>query len=239
MIHPKPELLFWPRWLRVCALCHSHWLINETFCQRCMEAVFCRVSKFATGIFAGRPPGYNFPVFSLAPLEAHGIMSPLIYALKGSSEFSIFSPLARLFLQIHGVSLGRFPAFEELVLVSAPKSTIRLEPDHAESWCQALAGYLPATQIFRSGIYRGCPGESLPSQKHLSRSLRSRRQVEFNRDEKARSQALAKSALFVFCDDLITTGSTATATHLALGSPKNFVVCTIAVALSQCYNASQ
>lgn len=144
--------------------------------------------------------------------EESDILSTFFLSLKGSRSETSWQELAPLFVQRR---LSRETVNLPMRIVPAPSSTGQM--DHAFFWGQALAKQLQAELV-------SC---LVKTQKNHQRgaSRRQRQRLRIDVDEKY-SDLLKDptEVLWIFTDDILTTGSTAHAAYEALGCPPHFEV---------------
>lgn len=143
------------------------------------------------------------------------ILSTLMLHLKGSRQKWAWHYYAAKFLRIHLFSEPR--NYRRIIIVPAPAKT--KSPDHAYFWAQALAAglgalFLPCLQrIETDNSYQRVKGRA------------ERDQIRFEVCENSTLPMISSlETLWVFADDIYTTGATARAAYEALGSPVNFEV---------------
>lgn len=162
-----------------------------------------------------------------APLKIHAYyfwnpgqsdsLSRLFISLKGGRTERFWRFYATRFMAqvIHS-----FPEDRPIYIVPAPSRT-KGKKDHAFLWAQALA--------------EACGGLLIPClEKHSYSHQRfsdrgDRALIEMKLDEiYTQTVDFSDRALWIFADDILTTGSTARAAHKALGHPANFEVWVLA-----------
>ncbi len=192
--------------LRACAKCRSLKAPIEIFCRDCQELAV----EFRNSERDLLQEAYPFEVYSLYTWydEVDSIVRPLIYALKGGLIQRPWTDFAEDL--VFRRSLIGFHLPEQIVL--PPRKNAR---DHAWYWAKALGHLLrvPIADFLVSDDIQS-------SQKQLNIQRRKERQMHWRGEDLSQ-----KNLLFV--DDAITSGATAQAAHLALGSPTNFEVWTL------------
>lgn len=155
-----------------------------------------------------------YPIYSFYewnPGESD-VLSTFFLSLKGERSEGTWQQIAPLFA--HQRMTRDLPA-QQLRIVVAPSSNGG--PDHAYFWGKSIAAHLSAEFV-------PCLVKSRKRhQRGASRRQRQRLRIEV--DEKY--SELSKDStevLWVFVDDILTTGSTAHAAYEALGSPPHFEV---------------
>lgn len=145
------------------------------------------------------------------------LLSQLILHLKGTRQSSAWSFYGQQFVRKY---ISIFSGFTKIYIIPAPAKKPQ-QIDHASLWGRALAKELKADLVpclkKKSGL----------KQRGADRGERAL--IEFEIDEKyTNNVAYSPHALWVFADDIITTGATMRAAHIALGEPKNFFACAFA-----------
>ncbi|MEN0057653.1 MAG: hypothetical protein AAGB31_02370 [Bdellovibrio sp.] len=138
------------------------------------------------------------------------MLSRLILHLKGPRASAPWQVYAQQFVRRLNIESGW-----RLCIVPAPPRKI-LHRDHAYYWGEALAqnlgaSFLPCLEKISSGSQRQARGDE--------RAL-----IEMRSHEKSTKE---DSILWVFADDVFTTGATAAAAYAALGRPPHFEVWTL------------
>ncbi|WP_374029448.1 hypothetical protein [Bdellovibrio bacteriovorus] len=141
------------------------------------------------------------------------LLSTLILNLKGPGTKSGWNYYANQFMAF---MLETLPTNKHIRIVPAPARRANME-DHAYNWGEALAHLIGAefmpclrksTSVHQRGAARG------------ERALLEMELLEKYSDLSTDSTEI----LWVFVDDILTTGATARAAHKALGSPSHFEV---------------
>lgn len=203
----------WASYFRHCALCGEFWGKIDLFCGVCFKThIFSKLLTNDHPNFAQMD--YSFPVFSLfrwtkqnAAFDSIGFM---VKRLKGNCPNPFFEKMAMLFVQ----ERSRRGRLLEPVFIPAPP-TKSGEKDHAYYWAQELAKHWK-TEIF------SCLEHS------SERPQKTKKKLERQRVFTLSSDLIPKNRTIIFCDDVITTGSTAKAAFQALKKPELFEVWTIA-----------
>ena len=195
---------------RSCAICQSfippiNWLCP--YCWRKLETYYLSLRD----VYRLEKTFSHLRLFDWYE-ENESFIRPLLNSLKQTKTSFIYRRLAlECFSRFVHTSL--WPKKSAPVFVPAPPSDPR-KANHAFELAKALAFY--------------CGGEVQPllkktilsTQKGKNRFLRS--QIQFDLTAKPQGE------LFVFTDDILTTGWTARKAFKTLGSPKNFFICTLA-----------
>ena len=186
------------RWFRMCGSCGSSFGPIDGFCERCFEDVIRRASALSI-------KGFPFAAHSLLKWdEKNEIVGDLVRCLKGKWSQKGCEIIAGEIARIANLK-GR------TIIVPPSKSE---EQDHAWNLGNALAKFGGCDFASPFSV------ESKAEQKSLDKSQRL--SLRFSLVHRLVSRN------FLFVDDLITTGSTARAAWIALGSPKNFEAWTVA-----------
>lgn len=149
--------------------------------------------------------------------ESDLFLQALLYELKGGKNSSAFLFLAEKFFQqnLYFFSQDR----RSLVFVPAPARGVEkgreLVEDHASKWARCLA------ELYGGNCCFLLKRQDEQQQKELSVEERSEKRLELIGE-------IEKDAKMIFCDDVITSGSTAKAAFCALREPEGFEVWTIA-----------
>ncbi len=159
---------------------------------------------------------YPYPIVSFykwQPGESD-ILSNLLVSLKGRRGGTAWTYLAERFVtQRMGREISEFP----IQIIPAPPSG-SCEIDHAYLWARGLAAALGAEVV-------PCLVKSKSTRQRGS-ARRQRQRIKMDLNEKYSSLINSPSSqkLWIFADDVLTTGSTANAAYEALGCPENFEV---------------
>ncbi len=199
-----------PLWkhLRCCSLCGMSSCSIDLLCESC----WTRLEPFRVPSNY-RITGYPFPVSSLYLWPSgENLVTHLIHTLKGGGVPSAYQRIAEIF----SISIMERSVTEEpLIFVPAPGKVPNCS-DHAMMWAKALT-------LFWGGSCRPCLKRP-QGWEQKSAKIRERRSLGF---EKTKTLSNRNSRI-IFVDDVITSGATAQAAHIALGAPKKFEVWTIA-----------
>ena len=140
------------------------------------------------------------------------VIKPFLNSLKQVTASFVFKRLAlECFARFAHTSV--WPTKYPPVFVPAPASHPQ-KPNHALELAKALAFY------FGGEVQPVLNRTTLCAQKKKNRFSRS--QIQFDLTRKPEGQAV------IFTDDILTSGWTAKKAFKALGSPKNFLICTLA-----------
>lgn len=145
------------------------------------------------------------------------LLSRLVLSLKGKRGRQAWAFYARLFTQKW---IGSFAGNQRIFIVPAPARG-PLEKDHAFLWAQELA------QCLGAEIIPCLKKVSVSRQRGSGRGERALAEMEVL-ENYTLTEEQTQPILWVFADDIVTTGSTARAAHLALGQPKRFEVWALA-----------
>lgn len=156
--------------------------------------------------------GDVYSLFEWSPGESN-MLSRLILWLKGAHQSEAWTFYAERFLQKR-LSLPISHRRVRIVLPPRKDKSRR----HAEFWGDSLG-----RQLASSVLMPFAEEPSQQTQKQASVQERSKRRYKL-REEFTEFVGQNHSDLWVFADDILTTGSTAKAAHLALGSPPHFEV---------------
>lgn len=140
------------------------------------------------------------------------LLSSLFLAMKGEKHCHRWRGFAQVFAQ-RRLTLP----FADLPVRIVPAPSSSGCPDHAHGWGSALADELGAE-------FRPCLTK-VASRKQRGASKRQRRRLRMELSEKySRLSKDQTEVLWIFVDDIVTTGATALAAYEALGSPPHFEV---------------
>lgn len=192
-----------------CAHCFFRISEEQILCQACKRDLECFEARKRS------LSAYAWPVQALYEWWGESPVGAVIRSLKGCNDPAWWLPLARR-LELKAIQergLGFESKFD--FIVPSP-SRRRGEGDHALGLAKSLSGLL-STPIL------DCLGRSgSGTQKVKSRSER----AGLEHILLPGHRGVEKSSI-LFVDDLVTTGGTARAAHLALGRPKKFEIWTI------------
>jgi len=202
-----------------CLHCGSFLKTEGLLCNPCRDLVSSYLSSTLEG-----SQFLTFQIYAAFRWRpgASDLLSRQLVHLKGARAFRDWNYWAERFVQRRQClsSLNR-----PIRIVPAPSSTGN--KDHAFFWAQALSQQVG--------------GELFPclkkAQSHKQRwsSLSDRLGLQFDLDENNSELPIDWSeVLWVFADDIVTTGSTALAAYKALGSPPHFEVWTLAKRTLSC-----
>lgn len=145
------------------------------------------------------------------------LLSKLILALKGQGLKEPWAYYAQLFVNKNFTEISRH---QRIIIVPAPPKKQGVQ-DHAYFWAQGLANasgaeIFPFLKKVSSGHQRGA-----------DRGDRALVEMEVT-ENYSKAVDFSSKTLWIFADDVLTTGATARAAHKALGCPDNFEVWTLA-----------
>ena len=200
-------------YIKVCLNCGCFDIGPGLHCEPCSTKL--RDWESATVHFMG-----EIPTWSLYDWESRNseMLSRLIMALKNGNNRGAWSHLANMFINNHVKYITQLS--KAIIFVPAP-SRQKIKQDHAYLWCKSL-------QEGMGGAF--WPGLQRLSDQHQRGSGRAERALmRFSVDEKLTWPPMgASEKLWVFVDDIFTTGATARAAYDCLGRPKNFMVWALA-----------
>lgn len=186
-------------YLRRCALCESLFGGEFGICPDCSR--FCEKQSLEITIM---PPSFPFPAHRLfISTDRDDFARRLVVTLKGDHRFRLWNYFARLFFlrrMVMPAPLG------SPVLVPAPSSTNRAHAHLFAQQISELTGW-PVWDLLVSG--------ETHSQKEKGRGERKQKELHLRVQN-----PLLPNHTVVLIDDLMATGSTATAAWQALGQPR-------------------
>ncbi len=195
-----------------CLNCGSLWTFKAQLCAGCLDCLSKEQSEslLQTQYEFGRV----YSLYEWSPGQSD-MLSRLILWLKGPYQRPAWGFYAELFLQ----KRLTLPMAEKRIWVVIPPHLSQRK--HALFWGESLAQQLGAKLI---APLRVAEGEKT-GQKQKDRTLEQRARRRFILSEEFTLNPQAqREDLWVFADDVLTSGSTANAVHLALGSPPHFEV---------------
>ncbi|KYG68908.1 hypothetical protein AZI87_06690 [Bdellovibrio bacteriovorus] len=208
----NPTFNLFKRHLSCCLNCGSFLVTKGRFCRYC--ALKLDRWEQATPILL--PPFQARAHYNWDPGRSD-ILSQLVLSLKGTNNEEAWSYYAQDFVRktLPLVSLRR-----PVQVVPAPAKR-RDQKDHSYAWAQGIskalgAGFQPCLEKTSKHHQRGAD--------RAERAL-----IEMKLRENSTSPVdFAPETLWVFADDVLTTGATARAAHIALGCPAHFEVWVLA-----------
>lgn len=193
-----------------CLNCGSFANTELKFCFFCREILRNFENRALPAYDVGPYPVYSF--YKWCPGESD-ILSTHFLSLKGRKSRLAWSYLAQSFVTQR---MGREIKALSMQIVPAPSSNGKI--DHAYLWACGLATALGAE-------ITPCLVKSMNTrQRGATRKQRERIKFDINEKYSSLVNSLSNHKLWVFVDDVLTTGSTANAAYEALGCPKNFEV---------------
>ena len=198
-----------------CLNCGSFFVQGGHLCKPCQTSLqrLRSVPSKETKPYATRA------LFEWKPGQSD-LLSHLVLSLKGSQHKKIWSFYARQFVQSISATL---PSGKKIYVIPAPAKKANT-PDHAYLWAEALAECLGATVV--SGLEK-VGAESTAKQRRKDRGERSLIELRANVNY-TEGVPFSEVPMLIFADDILTTGATARAAHVALGSPPHFEVWVLA-----------
>jgi predicted amidophosphoribosyltransferase len=200
------------RWLRSCAVCHASLPPIDLLCVSCW-AEFEALRNRGEWLLQ---PGYPFPVYSLLTWtdENDAFVRPLIYGLKKGFQVKALEKLTQLLAFERGWRREKAAP----ILVHPASSDGR--DDHSKL-LGVLLGEAWGRKAYSLEWEQDAIKSKKVSQKQLNASARAERRFE---EVTGEARWLEPGSARVFVDDVVTSGATAWAAHLALGAPEGFEV---------------
>ncbi|GIL17123.1 MAG: hypothetical protein BroJett040_08740 [Oligoflexia bacterium] len=194
--------------LQSCLNCGSQVRISELLlCPDCQEKIL---------FYSDQDQGIDrLSLYTWIPNRS-SIVSRVVMNLKGHHYMFVYLAYADLLLERAKQKEIRISA--DTIIVPAPPRRTG-DRDHAHHLAEAIS--LRTGCVLALALER----ESAEMQKNLSRQERQKSQMKLH--EKFTQDAVRGRGI-LFVDDIITTGATARAAWLALGSPKRFHIWTLA-----------
>lgn len=190
-----------------CCLHCGSFLSNESrLCKPCFDLLQSyQVSRFPNLINKN-----HRALFHWVPGQSD-LLSHLVLSLKGGGSKQAWHHYAKLMM---GEYFKDLPEGRRIIVVPAPPSK-NGHHDHAYEWGNAL------THLLGAELYTGLRKASGAKQRRGDRGERALLRMEAVEINTRLSQDLTE-AIWIFADDIVTTGSTAHAAYLALGKPSYF-----------------
>ncbi|KHD88000.1 MAG: hypothetical protein OM95_10745 [Bdellovibrio sp. ArHS] len=209
---------FFKNHLSCCLNCGSFLVIKGRFCRYCAQ----NLPRWELAQPVQVPPFQVIAHYEWDPGRSD-ILSSLIVSLKGPGNQDVWNFYAREFISKH---LGSFPKNKRLRVVPAPPKRPDLK-DHSFAWAQGLAEALGAE------LYPCLRKDSRHHQRGSDRAERALIEMSLI-ENSSRPVDFSPEIHWIFADDILTTGATARAAHIALGCPANFTVCVLAYRRLSC-----
>lgn len=216
--------------LKSCLVCGSFQVLQDELCERCREKILSKVQIQGDCV---RTKDFQIPFLSLiswVPAESDHL-SRFFLNLKGEVRKQTWNWLAQVLqreMVLNSLSKKIFLQKGSLKVIPCPSKSGK--QDHAAQWALALTQelggeYFPCLEWSKKPLFK---------QRRQNRqerwSFTSGKHVKFTRNHRVfgdLNDSAHQDSLFLFADDVITTGSTSAQAYLALGQPKNFMVLTV------------
>lgn len=199
------------KYLSCCANCGSLLPYEAHLCKPCLGHL--KSHELEAPVY-----DHGFYVYSLYRWKSgqSDLLSRLIISLKGRGGKVAWKYLANLFVRNNFALLSQI---HQIYFVPAPSSEVN--GDHSQLWAESLAALVGGTVI-------PCL-RKIKSQKQRALGRDERSLIELEVYEKNTFEFTPEDqSLWIFVDDIVTTGATARAAHKALGKPDNFMVWALA-----------
>ncbi len=191
-------------------------------------------------------------LFSWEPRQSD-FLSAILLAIKGENHERLWQYFSEKFTQsfaveeltqmrveaeeeTNNIQQGRtfpFLAFQRRKIVLIPCPSKGKRPDHAYFFAHYLSKCLGGE--LRPLIHH--PNGFLNKTSQRNKEKKDRKSIKFERT--AYEEPDKENTIFVFVDDILTTGSTAIAAYKALGCPRHFQAWVLAYRKPSCYARSQ
>lgn len=194
--------------LRTCPCCRRCFVPKDVFCDLCWSKNLFHFKNEEIRIIRNKFPIY--PIFDWNQ-NTKEFVEPLIHAAKGGQRKALIKKIAETMIYHRSnYDLGS----EQIVLIPAARSRTK-KTDHALEIARALSQLtgFPVLDILR----KTQDGEQ------KNKNNRERAKIEVLNLEKNTWSASEKT-MYILVDDVVTTGSTALSSYIALNQPLYFEV---------------
>lgn len=211
----KANLNLIRKYLSCCLNCGSLIVDDGRLCRSCKG---CLAKLKAPRLIASSTPFNISTLYRWTPGQSD-LLSRLVLSLKGSQSRSAWRYYAQDFIRHY---LADLASYQQICVVPAPSRN--KSKDHATLWAEEIAQIIGARVV---PCLQKTKESQAAHQRGADRADRSLIEMEIV-ENNTKSVNLNLRTLWIFADDIVTTGATARAAHIALGRPVHFAVWALA-----------